>query len=46
MFGNIGGYVGIFIGYALLSLPDIIEKTKDFVIAKKGKPNNDLQISP
>ena len=24
LFGNIGGYVGIFIGYALLSLPDAI----------------------
>ena len=26
MFGNIGGYIGIFIGYALLNLPDVIEK--------------------
>ena len=31
MFGNIGGYIGIFIGYALLNLPDLIEKAKDFV---------------
>ena len=31
MFGNIGGYIGIFIGYALLNLPDVVEKTKDFL---------------
>ena len=45
MFGNIGGYVGIFIGYALLSLPDIIEKAKDFVAAKKGESKTEIQIS-
>ena len=31
MFGNIGGYIGIFIGYALLNLPDLVEKIKDFL---------------
>ena len=31
MFGNIGGYIGIFVGYALLNLPDVVEKLKDFL---------------
>ena len=42
LFGNIGGYVGIFIGYALLHIPDAII---NFINKMKNKDKNCNKIS-
>ena len=44
LLGNIGGYVGIFIGYALLNLPDAIMNMKHKV-SRKGKHHEDEKRS-
>ena len=38
LFGNIGGYFGIFIGYALFNLPDLVVKINNR-IRRKDKNN-------
>ena len=44
LLGNIGGYVGIFIGYALLNLPDAIMNMKQKV-SRKGESNENEKRS-
>jgi hypothetical protein len=41
LFGNIGGYVGIFVGYALLHIPDALTKWIN-KIKNNGKYRNDI----
>lgn len=41
LFGNIGGYVGIFIGYALFQLPDLVMKIMNFLRRKEKNDTND-----
>ena len=41
LFGNIGGYVGMFLGYALLSVPDAILNLVT-IMKNKGKPSSKI----
>ena len=41
LIGNVGGYVGIFIGYALFNLPDIFVKIKNIVKGGREKKRNE-----
>jgi hypothetical protein len=42
LFGNIGGYVGIFIGYALFNLPDLFTKIKNAVNGDEEKTSDEI----
>jgi hypothetical protein len=43
LFGNIGGYVGIFIGYAIFNLPDIFTKIKNAVNGDEEKMSDEIE---
>ena len=44
--GNSGGYLGLFLGYAVLNVPELLQKAFDWIYAKWNARKNEASVTP